>query len=172
VRLVDVLFFYLVAAIAVWTSKKRQRLGDMAANTIVVSTRASMVLLVALLCSGAVPTEASAASPRYSDLVLSDAEGGPAKAVFEPNTAKIHLRAKLVDMPNGTVLKSEWIAEKTKVAPPNYRIDATELKVGSLTNIAKFSMSRPNAGWPEGDYRVDLLIDGKPATQVKFKVAK
>ena len=36
VRIVDGLFFYLVAAIAVWTSKDKQRLGDRIANTLVV----------------------------------------------------------------------------------------------------------------------------------------
>jgi len=35
-RLVDGLFFYLVAAIAVWTSGSRQRLGDRLAGTVVV----------------------------------------------------------------------------------------------------------------------------------------
>jgi uncharacterized RDD family membrane protein YckC len=33
---VDGLFFYLLGAIVVWVSKRRQRLGDMAAGTIVV----------------------------------------------------------------------------------------------------------------------------------------
>ena len=35
-RIVDGFFFYLVGAIVVWTSKKRQRLGDMIAHTLVV----------------------------------------------------------------------------------------------------------------------------------------
>jgi len=35
-RIVDGFFFYLVGAIVVWVSKKKQRLGDMAAGTIVV----------------------------------------------------------------------------------------------------------------------------------------
>jgi uncharacterized RDD family membrane protein YckC len=35
-RIVDGLFFYLVGAIVVWVSKSRQRLGDMAAHTVVV----------------------------------------------------------------------------------------------------------------------------------------
>ena len=35
-RIVDGLFFYLVGAICVWVSKNRQRLGDMAAKTVVV----------------------------------------------------------------------------------------------------------------------------------------
>jgi len=40
-RLVDGLFFYLVAAILVWTSASRQRLGDRVARTAVVRTRTS-----------------------------------------------------------------------------------------------------------------------------------
>ena len=35
-RIIDGFFFYLVGAIVVWVSKKRQRLGDMAAHTLVV----------------------------------------------------------------------------------------------------------------------------------------
>lgn len=35
-RIIDGFFFYLVGAIAVWMSKSKQRLGDMAAHTIVV----------------------------------------------------------------------------------------------------------------------------------------
>jgi uncharacterized RDD family membrane protein YckC len=35
-RIVDGLFFYLVGAIVVWVSKSKQRLGDMAAKTLVV----------------------------------------------------------------------------------------------------------------------------------------
>lgn len=35
-RIIDSFFFYLVGAIAVWMSKTKQRLGDMAAHTIVV----------------------------------------------------------------------------------------------------------------------------------------
>ena len=35
-RIIDGFFFYLVGAIVVWISKSKQRLGDMAAHTIVV----------------------------------------------------------------------------------------------------------------------------------------
>lgn len=35
-RLIDGFFFYIVGAIAVWMSRSKQRLGDMAAHTIVV----------------------------------------------------------------------------------------------------------------------------------------
>ena len=38
-RLVDGLFFYLVGAIVVWTSDKKQRLGDKVAATVVVRAK-------------------------------------------------------------------------------------------------------------------------------------
>ena len=38
-RLVDGFFFYLVGAIIVWTSDKKQRLGDKVAATVIVRTQ-------------------------------------------------------------------------------------------------------------------------------------
>ena len=40
-RIVDGFFFYLVGAIVVWVSKSKQRLGDMAAKTLVVKARSA-----------------------------------------------------------------------------------------------------------------------------------
>ena len=37
-------------------------------------------------------------------------------------------------------------------------------------NNVDFNMSKPNAGWPVGDYRVDLFINGKPTGNAKFQV--
>jgi uncharacterized RDD family membrane protein YckC len=38
-RIIDGFAFYLVGAIVVWVSKSKQRLGDMAAHTLVVSSK-------------------------------------------------------------------------------------------------------------------------------------
>ncbi|HEX2824703.1 MAG TPA: hypothetical protein VHP37_00040 [Burkholderiales bacterium] len=111
-----------------------------------------------------------AAEGKLADVVLSDSENGSAKAVYATTAPKIYLRAKLVDIPKGSKVKAVWIAEKTKVAPPNYEIDAKELGVGAVANRVDFSMSKPSAGWPEGDYRVDVQINGKTVQSVKFKV--
>ena len=48
------------------------------------------------------------------------------------------------------------------------RIDKTELTGGSAINRVAFSLSRPNAGWPAGDYRVELFVNSKLASTVRF----
>ncbi len=130
-RLVDGLFFYLVAAVTVWLSKSKQRLGDMAAHTHVVRAPTWAPLLCAALLAAGAGGEAQAATPKYTQ-----------------------------------------IAVKTQVAPPDYKIDSSELVAHAGANDVVFSFSKPDAGWPEGDYRVDLFIDGKPAAKATFKVAK
>jgi hypothetical protein len=137
-----------------------------------VIARRRFAAAIVLAAAAGISPPLLAASPRYTGLVLSETRDGPAKASFKPQTAKIFLRSTVVDVPAGSTVKGVWIAEKTKVAPPNYKIDEKELKVGAMMNEVTYSLSKPNAGWPEGDYRVDLFIDGRPAGNVKFKVAK
>ncbi len=112
-----------------------------------------------------------AGSPHYADMKLSDSSDGDAADSFTPDTAKIYLNAALVDVPSGAKLSSTWIAEDTNgVAPANYKIDSVDFTVGSIANVATFSLSKPNAGWPVGKYRVDLFINGVAAGAVRFKI--
>lgn len=137
-----------------------------------ISTKRTIGRAAAVLLAGAfLAAAAQAGEPRFENLVLSDAKDGAAKKVFAPNTAKIFLSARLADVKSGSKLKGVWIAEKTRVAPPNYRIDSTEMTGGGLMNLVNFSLSKPTAGWPVGDYRVELSISGKPAGTVRFSVA-
>jgi len=137
-----------------------------------ISVKRTIGTTVSLLLAGAFLAAAvQAAEPRFENVVLSDEKGGAAKKVFAPNTAKIFLTARLADVKAGSKLKAVWIAQKTKVAPPDYAIDSTELTGGDSMNLTTFSMSKPTAGWPPGDYRVELSINGKAAGTVRFSVA-
>jgi len=135
-----------------------------------VRTAAVLTAIFGLLLA----TVTYAGQPHYGELTFSNSndDGDESMEVFAPDTAKIFLKAELVDVPSGAKLTGTWIAEKTDAAPPDFKIDSVDLTVGALTNVATFSLSKPNAGWPTGDYRVELAIDGKPATTAHFKVAK
>jgi hypothetical protein len=113
------------------------------------------------------------AAPHFADVTVSDSEDGDATETFAPATPKIFVHAGLVDVAHGSQISSDWIAEDTHgAAPANYKIDSVALDTGILTNVVTFSLSKPNAGWPVGKYRVDLLIDGKAAGAAHFKVSK
>jgi len=113
------------------------------------------------------------AAPHFADIVIADSEDGDATETFAPTTPKIFLHAGLVDVARGSKITSDWIAEDTGgAAPANYKIDSITLDTGMLTNVVTGSLSKPNAGWPVGKYRVDLSIDGKVAGTAHFKVSK
>jgi hypothetical protein len=130
--------------------------------------RRPRLALLALFFAAAVQ-----AAPHFADIVISDSEDGDATETFAPATPKIFLRAGLVDVARGSKITSDWIAEDTAgVAPANYKIDSITFDTGMLTNVVTGSLSKPNAGWPVGKYRVDLSIDGKVAGTAHFKVSK
>jgi hypothetical protein len=114
---------------------------------------------------------AAQADPHFGQLATSVVDSQSGQDVFKPDTPKIVLHAEMVEMPPGTKLDADWIAEKTDAAPANYKIDTSHVLVETGSNEASFALSKPDAGWPVGDYRVDLFIDGKPANSVAFKVA-
>jgi hypothetical protein len=116
-------------------------------------------------------TAAYANEPGYGRLAFSAPDSKTAQDQFRPDAAKVVLHAELMDVPEGVKLGATWIAEKTSVAPPNYKIDSAEL-VAEGTNEASFSLSKPDAGWPVGDYRVDLSIDGKTVKSAHFSVVE
>ena len=117
---------------------------------------------------------APAAATSFGELTLGTSKEatGAQQRVFSPDTPKIFVNAQLLNVANGVLVRGDWIAEKTDVAPANYKIDSAEMTVNTFQNVANFSLSRPDAGWPVGDYRVDLFVNGKVDKTVRFRVEK
>ena len=133
--------------------------------------RTTALLAGGLLLFAALPAQAG--EPRIGQVIVTASDDGQASQdSFAIDTAKIIVRAQLVEMKNGTKVSATWIAEKTKVAPPDFRIEGSELSVASTDGVANFFLSKPTAGWPVGEYRAELSIDGKSAGVARFKVAK
>lgn len=109
---------------------------------------------------------------------------GEAKESFAADTAIVYVLWQSDQLKSGQKIKSVWIAEDTNnVAPPNYKIDESELTIGNdmkekiLANLpgsyfgGKFTMSKPTHGWPAGKYHMDIYVDGTMVKTVKFTVA-
>jgi hypothetical protein len=89
---------------------------------------------------------------------------------FNSDSPEIHAVAVLDDVSPGTRLKGTWVAIDA-IATPNYEIDSTIIVIKESGEVrAHFSISKPNSGWPVGNYRLDFYIDGKLVTATPFAI--
>lgn len=190
-RIIDGIGVYLVGGFTILVSKRCQRLGDMAAGSVVVrheSGRAVRVLAllvpILFLVAGVVAVNrlrpvgpqierAQPGAPRFARAVLSDEEEGKTeKTRFSPDTVKVYIAFALVDVPEDTAVRSVWIAEKVEGLDAEAMIGERELKAGGRLNKGHFSLSRPSYGWLPGTYRVELYIAGQLARTARFEIER
>jgi hypothetical protein len=135
--------------------------------------------LLSVLLSGLVgcggKTEFSFSTARISDATMAtslDKDMLPVNATdeFSPDTAKICLSVKLSNAPPDTEVKAEWIYVRGEMEDlENYLIDTVSVQ-GENDAYVGFTLSRPDNGWPKGEYEVVLSIDGKKKLTVPFEV--
>jgi hypothetical protein len=117
-----------------------------------------------------------ALTTKMSDKVVKNEVVGDEKTTFTKDTPEIFVIVTTSEAKPGQVFRSEWIADDSKgVAPPNYKIDEKSLEVSKemqpgKTFTANFSLSKPTAGWPVGDYHLDIYVDKAIAKTIKFKI--
>ena len=89
---------------------------------------------------------------------------------FSTGAQAVHAVAVLDGVTAGTVLTGAWISIDA-IDVPDYLIDSAQVLVGQAGQArAHFALSRPNNGWPTGNYRLDFYIDGTLATSVPFSI--
>ena len=92
---------------------------------------------------------------------------------FRPDTAEIRVGISLHDVAPGDKVTATWIAEKANGVPLNYKIDSSTVAVpDSKVKGTTFRLSKPNNGWPVGDYRVDVTYNGRQELSQHFKVVE
>jgi hypothetical protein len=113
------------------------------------------------------------AADMLGEPIISSEKGGASQSTFAPDTAALFLQVDLTGVASGSTLTCTWIAEDTHgAAPANFKIAATDFKVGAIDNEGDCSLSKPNSGWPIGTYRVDLAVNGQMVKNAKFSVAQ
>ena len=73
----------------------------------------------------------------------------------------------------GDVLRGVWIAEDVgNAAPKNTKIDEASITIKSEADKSgAFSLTKPNNGWPVGDYRVEIYLGKNITETVKFQIS-
>lgn len=89
---------------------------------------------------------------------------------FTPETTEINAVAVVTDLRAGTKVKGAWVAVDA-IQTPNYEIDSAEGTVQEDGEATwRFSLSRPQKGWPFGNYKFQLYLDDKPFASAPFAV--
>jgi hypothetical protein len=89
---------------------------------------------------------------------------------FSTNVPEIHAIVELSELQAGTRIRGAWISVDA-IDVPNYEIDAAEIVINQSEGVAHFSLSRPNNGWPVGNYKLDIYLNGKLSTIASFSIS-
>ena len=117
-------------------------------------------------------TLAMAGEPRFEGAIFSDDKRSDTNMEsFSRDTKRIYLTVHVEDVENGAKLKGTWFVEKAAGFASNSPIASSEVTARPQMKTANFSLDRPSIGWPPGDYKVELAIEGKVQSTVRFKVA-
>ncbi len=101
-----------------------------------------------------------------------DSESKPVGAtdVFDANTPEIFCSVKLSNAPSDTEVLSEWVYIKGELeGVTDHVIDSFPVLTDG-TRYIEFSMTRPDNGWPTGEYEMVLYVDGKAKVTLPFTV--
>jgi len=91
---------------------------------------------------------------------------------FSADTPKIYAFYLGEALKAGDKLRGVWIAEDVgTAAPKNTKIDEASIIAKSATDKGAFSLSKPDKGWPTGNYRIEIYVGEKLADTVKFKIS-
>jgi hypothetical protein len=133
--------------------------------SIVVASLLSTISLTACEVTTASLSEATMCRSVDSDMRPVDAAD-----IFATDTPEIFCSVKLSSAPSDTEVKAEWIYVQGELeGTENYLIDDYTLTAEGTLYLG-FSLTEPDAGWPTGEYKVILYVDGEEKLSVPFTV--
>ncbi len=89
--------------------------------------------------------------------------------VFYPDSPIIHCIVGIKSAKRGTVVKGEWVSVNA-ISTPNYVIDSANVKLPGESANVHFSITKPNKGWPVGNYKLKIYINNNYVTYAPFKI--
>jgi len=129
-----------------------------------------VLLLLAISFTACEVTTASLSEATMCRSVDSDMRPIDATDIFTTDTPEIFCSVKLSSAPPDTEVKAEWIYVQGELEDTgNYLIDDYSVTAEGTLYLG-FSLTKPEAGWPKGEYKVILYVDGKEKLSVPFTV--
>lgn len=123
----------------------------------------ALLLSLALAFATGAPAVSQTAHVARAALFAGESRNIPPQTSFRSDTAAIELRVLARDVTRGSTIAAIWTSEKTGTAEPTYEIKRLTITFeDDRAKTAIFTLSRPNAGWPVGQYRVELSFNGGP----------
>jgi len=100
-----------------------------------------------------------------------DEDGNNPTTVFSPSDT-FYVVGDLYDAPAGTILDANWLAVQIEDYEENeliYEQTIEDFTEESFTGTIFFQLSN-DSGWPIGEYKVDVFLDGNFVESVTFRV--
>lgn len=99
-----------------------------------------------------------------------DQDGNNVTSTFAP-TDIFYAVADLNNAPQGTKVEAKWTAVNTADTEPNLEFQTQSLDITeeSFSGTIYFQLSN-DEGWPTGQYKVDLYLNGTLAQTAEFSV--
>jgi hypothetical protein len=138
-----------------------------------MATAIILFVLTAVLSLGS-ECSASFTTAKISQATMAlsvDSDGKPVNPTnkFYTDTPAIYCSVIVSNAPEQTEVTSVWVYVRGEADLENYEIDSYGLTVEGTTYVY-FYMNRPTNGWPAGEYKLVLYLDGKEETSVPFTV--
>jgi hypothetical protein len=90
---------------------------------------------------------------------------------FSDNTPTIETFWKGHRLDAGDHVHAIWIAEDVGlVAPKASKVTEISITVHKSDEEGAFSLARPKEGWPVGNYRLEIYLNGKLTQMVRFSI--
>jgi len=119
------------------------------------------------------PEVKSDATPKKLSVNLATGRFGKPATTFSSDTSQIYARWQGYRLRKGAKVRAVWIAENIgDDAASDYKVDEASTIAESPTAHGAFTLSRPDEGWPPGDYRAEFYVDDVLVEAVKLKIVK
>ena len=123
------------------------------------------VALLAVACGPSGPT-----TVQKIEIARDEAKGQPVEvgSTLAPKNNEVHAFVTLANPANGTKIRLVWVTVDAG-GKQNVEMDSSEAELASWQDYIHAQMT-PEGGWPPGQYRLDVYVNGQLQQSANFTI--